>query len=254
MPLLHFQEELKKLVTQNGRPVVVFAAIWPCARALNVSPKELPSLLLDLFTTLIDTTKRDLIMPTFAKGYENGLCNLDLTPSTTGILSENFRQDPTSHRSLSAFFSFNIKGPNAVEFSNLKPLDAWGDGSTYQWMENQNANFLMLGTHPTHCSYLHRLEWLCRESIFYRYRKPFHGTIIRNKQDVIMEETLFVRDPLFFNDFTPLNNPLINGGMISSLVNGLHLSWVDTKTIRNVCVPLITQDPYIILKKESTNA
>jgi hypothetical protein len=188
-------------------------------------------------------------MPSFAEGYDDGVCNLDEAPASTGVLSEHFRRRPDTLRTLSAYFSFNVLGPAQADLGQRMPLDAWGEGSIYDWMERRNARFLMLGTHPTHCSYLHRLEWLVREHLPYRYRKPFKGTLIRGGASIPCEETLFVRSlsPVAENDFTVLLPVLRKAGMAERPRRGISLTAYDTCAARDAILPLMRRDPLLVL-------
>ena len=147
---------LDELMPEADRPVVVYSAAWPIMRELGRADQPAVEQIVDVI--LEAAGDRTVCMPTFTRGYHDGVSNLDNELSSTGIISELFRQRPGTSRTLSAFFSFAARGPMAAQVRNLKPADAWGDGSLYEWMESSAARFIMLGAHPTHCSYLHRLE------------------------------------------------------------------------------------------------
>ncbi|MBK9140879.1 MAG: AAC(3) family N-acetyltransferase [Candidatus Melainabacteria bacterium] len=252
--LSELEHVLASLVLDDeDSPVVVFSALWPFCKVLRVSPEKLCREIYGMLKELLGS-KRDLLMPTFTGGFRNGSCNLDLEPSTTGILSEYFRTTVEAQRSLSAFFSYAISGPSTDEFVKLRPQHAWGDGSVYDWMEKRNASFLMIGTHPTHCSYLHRMEWLAREVVFYRYPKKFSGTIIRNDVSYEIEETLFVRrldpPPPVVNDFTPITDCLISGGMRVVNFYGVSMAGMSARQMRDAFLPQLLSDPFIVVKNE----
>lgn len=249
MKITELEKVVSKFIKNDNNPVVIYASLWPFIKAFDLEPKSAPKIMLDLLLSSIDTD-RSVLMPTFARGYLDGLCNLDTEPSTTGVLSEEFRKLPETKRTMSAFFSFNILGPQTSEVEELLPVDAWGDGSVYHWMECNNAHFIMLGIHPTHCSYLHRLEWLVREKINYRYVKTFQGKIIKDGKEHDLEENLFVRslDPPVINDFTTLTGTLEQGGLNKTILNGVTISHVTAKQILESCLVKMQEDPFLVLQ------
>lgn len=249
MKLLELEEIIQNFVKADNNPVVIYASIWPFIKALNLEAKSSPKILLDLLINTLGE-KRSILMPTFANGYVEGKCNLDLEPSTTGVLSEHFRNLEQTKRTLSAFFSFNIMGPHASEVIDLRPVDAWGDDSVYHWMEQNNAHFIMLGIHPTHCSFLHRLEWLVRDQINYRYIKNFSGKVIRAGQEIELKENLFVRSltPPVVNDFTTLTDSLIEGGLELCSLDGVSISHISAEQIMKSAFSALKEDPFLVLK------
>jgi aminoglycoside 3-N-acetyltransferase len=250
MKIADFQNQVAEMLEGTGKtPVVVFTAVWPFLRALQAEAREVPRLLLESIQEVVGKD-RNLVMPTFTHGYKDGLCNLDKEPSSTGMVSELMRGLPGSVRNLTAFFPYSIIGPDAEEFAALLPEHAWGDGSAYEWMELKNASFLMLGTHPTHCSYLHRMEWLAREKINYRYVKTFKGKIIRNGQEHDMVENLYVRclEPAMINDFTKIYDHLVNNGMNVVKLEGIHLAHMTAADMKDAYLPALLKDPYISVK------
>jgi aminoglycoside N3'-acetyltransferase len=245
--LAELQSSMAALVGEDDRPIVVYGALWPIMREMRRNDSAVVDEILEAVIQV--AAGRDLLMPSFAEGYRNGVCNLDEAPASTGVLSEHFRRRPDSLRTLSAYFSFNVLGSAKAELGRLMPWDAWGEGSVYDWMEQRNARFLMLGTHPTHCSYVHRLEWLVREQLPYRYRKPFNGTLIRGLESIPCEETLYVRSlaPPAKNDFTGLLPVLREAGMLEQPLRGISLAAYDACTAHDAILPLLQRDPLLVL-------
>jgi len=249
MKIADFKTTIEELLADTGkRPVVVFTAVWPFLRALDAPASDVPRLMLQSLQEIVDG--RNLIMPTFTHGYKGGICNLDEEPSSTGIVSEMMRCLPESQRNLTAFFPYSILGPDAAEFADLRPEYAWGDHSAYHWMEQKNASFLMIGTHPTHCSFLHRMEWLAREKINYRYVKTFSGTIIRDKKEHQMVENLYVRvlSPRMINDFTKIYDQLKNNGMKVVKLDGINMAHMTAADMKETYLNALLQDPLISVK------
>ena len=191
-------------------------------------------------------------MPTFTNlkgGYKEGIFDSDNSPSETGVLTEEFRKRPDTERTLSAYFSFAVKGEAQVEVLGLKPKYCYGEGSLYEWMENSNVTFLMLGTHPSHCSWIHRLEWLEKSKIKYRINKRFKGTILRNGTSHEVIETLFVRKlkSALRQSFHPLLPHLLKSGMKIETVQGISLASIKAKQLRGLS-RVFEEDPFITIE------
>ena len=239
---------IDEAIGDDDRPVVVFSSAWPFLKVMREYDEKGVENLLDAILDVVGD--RGLLMPTFTDGYIDGYCNLDQTVSSTGVLTECFRKRSDTHQTLSAFFSFAVSGEVVNEVVNLKPKHAWGEGSLYEWMEQRDACFLLLGAHPTHCSYLHRIEWLARDVVNYRFDKEFAGTLIREGLSFELQETLFVRrlDPPVLHDFTILLPLLEKAGMKIQMVNGVSLASYYAKPILEYVLPAIQQDPFLTVK------
>jgi len=242
---------LQELLKDDDRPIVVFSSAWPFFRAIGYSDNQVVE---ELLQVIIDAAAdRSLLMPAFSNGYNSNKFNLDAEPSTAGVLSNAFRQRHGVIRTLSAFFSFSVKGPAIPEVYDLMPQDAWGDDSIYHWMELKNARFIMLGVDPSHCSFIHRVEWLLSDLITYRYLKTFEGILCRNSINIQCQERVFVRSlmPEAINDFRVLNEPLKNSGMITSFVQGIPVSLYDANQVLSSILPLMQEDPFITVMNKN---
>jgi aminoglycoside N3'-acetyltransferase len=215
---------------------------------LKQKPQDSLDGLLGLLRQVVGPT-RTLLMPTFTHGFRDGLCDLDHEPSSTGLISEAFRRTPGTRRTLSAFFPFSVQGLERDDVCTLVADSAWGEGSLYEWLEQRNCRFLMLGTHPTHCSYLHRMEWLMRESLPYRYMKNFHGRIRREGQEQELTERLYVRSlaPEAKNDLTVLVEPLRAGGMDLRSYRGVPVAAMNALPMRDAVLAVLAADPLALL-------
>lgn len=234
----------------DGRPVVVYAAIWPLARLLGTRDRTLPDQLSGRLDAIVGN-HRSLLMPTFTPGYTDGRCDLDTVPSNTGQLSEAFRQHPGVRRTVSAFFSFAVRGPDTDAVIALRPRQVWGDGSLYDWFEQNDARFLMLGTHPTHCSYLHLVEQ--RAGVPYRYNKTISGTVRHEGREFELSEELSVRllEPLALNDFTVITDALFDGGMKTRFIDGLPVSEMGAVAMRDAFLPILQADPLCVVQNRN---
>lgn len=238
---------LTELIAADDRPVAVFAALWPIARATATAPVDLARSLAEFFIAVAGS--RTVMMPTFTNGFVDGECNLDEEPSTTGLLSEQFRTSPSVRRTRSAFFSFAVAGPDAAALVALAPEEAWGEGSLYAWMYERDALVLTLGVHPTHCSYSHYAEWLRRDVVAYRYAKSFAGDLVHEGVRAPFRETLWVRqrDPAPVNDFTPFLESYLERGMRVTELDGIRMSAFGARAKADLLAEHIARDPLAVV-------
>jgi aminoglycoside N3'-acetyltransferase len=247
--LKNLQDLVKDLVGVDKRPLVVFSAVWPLARVLKLSGRAATDGLLELFDKL-SGADRLLAMPAFTGGYQAGLCDLDQEPSVTGVLTECFRKADGVRRTVSVFFPFSVRGPESADLVALRPRQAWGEGSFYDWCEREDVDFLMLGCHPTNCSYLHRAELLLADRIRYRYLKTISGRVRHEGREFDLAEELFVRmrNPEVVNDFTLLHPILLQNGMRTESFGGVPISAMRARTMMSATLTALTADPFLVVK------
>lgn len=248
MFLKNIKNNLNNIIGDANKPIVVFSAIWPLARASKLPAEDLCMELSDIFSDVADG--RALLMPAFASGFKDGLCNLDTEQSQTGALSEFFRLQKGTRRTICPFFSFAANGKQTDELLKLRPKDAWGAGSLYEWIYNQNASIVTIGVHPTHCSFTHYAEWLMRDVITYRYSKEFSGDVIHEGKRFPLTESLYVRclEPSAISDFTWLLDVYKKKGMQYTMVDGVALSAIDAKAKIDSITKIMQKDPLALVK------
>ena len=242
---------IKEAIGDDNRPVVVYSSMWPFLKEMKQNDLAAVEKLVDILLDVIG--ERSILMPTFTGGFVDGICDLDSENSSTGILTELFRKLPGVKRTLSAFFPFSVYGEAIDEVYNLKPMTAWGDGSLYEWMELRDVCFLLLGTQPTQCSYLHRFEWLARNKINYRFNKTFKGKLIRDGISQEVEETLYVRElsPPVVNDFTTLQPFLEKIGPKTASINGVSIASYHAQELLTNVFPVFQNDPLLTVKNRN---
>jgi aminoglycoside N3'-acetyltransferase len=248
MFLTNIKNNLKSIIGNEDKPIAVFSALWPLARASKLPAEDLCREVLTIINEVADG--RTVLMPAFAGGFKNGICNLDAEPSHTGALSEHFRVQPATRRSVCPFFSFAVSGNKADEIVALRPKDAWGAGSLYELIYNDNVKILTLGVHPTHCSFTHYAEWVMRDLISYRYSKEFFGNVIHEGKLFPLKINLFVRclEPSVINDFTCLIDIYKQNGMKHQTVDGVSISSMDAKVKIDIIKEIMKKDPLSLVK------
>lgn len=234
-------------LAKNSSSVVIYSSAFPIARSLSKTLNAVA----DEFTDELLRSLNDkiILMPTFTSGYDpNNFLSLDNVKSNTGVISENFRRK-AGVRTLSAFFSFAASGPGAEKLLDLRPKEAWGSGSLYEWIYNQNALIITVGLHPTHCSFTHYAENLVEEKVFYRRKKLFKGIVESRNEFINLEETLFIRDtsPAAKNDFTWLAETYRNSGQILETIDGVLISGINAKSKIDAVLPILEANPTALI-------
>jgi aminoglycoside 3-N-acetyltransferase len=238
-----------QLVPAGRTPVVVHAGLWPLALACRAEPNLVADAFIDALIARVVERGGTLLMPTETRGYVDGRCDLDAEPSVNGVMSERFRTRPGVRRTCSAFFSFAALGPDADELAALRPADALGDGSTYAWLGERNARFVLLGCNSTSMSFLHRAEWLLRDRIPYRGSKTFSGIVHLAGRDEVLTETLHVRsrEPDARNDFTRLHPLYERSALATANFAGVTLYAIDAQPALDILLAALAADPLFVL-------
>lgn len=132
-----------------------------------------------------------IAMPTFSYSFcKNEDFDIEKTPSTVGILTEQFRKQPGSIRSDHPIFSIAAEGPKALEITTTD-MDSFGAGSSFANLIKLDAKLVFFGASVHSITFIHHIEQM--HGIPYRYIKTFNGNIIRNGQATPSEATFFVR-------------------------------------------------------------
>lgn len=240
---------MRELIPVEDSPIVVHSGIWPLLGGIDV-PREIFAE--KILETLLDVVgcQRTILMPAFTAGYADGFIDLDTSPTKLGVINEVFRKIPGVSRTLSAFFSFSVLGPQATEVVSLRPEAIWGDGSLYEWFEKTNTRCLLLGVSRTTFSYLHRLEWLVRDRIPYRYQKTIEGRVRYRGQEFQLKEGLFVRDLTYSvdNSWVEYDDVMTQRGMRSFRVGHGLVSTMTTLEFNEILFPYIKKDPFAFVK------
>lgn len=243
MKLDELQSILKSFVPDDGRPLVIYSGIWQFARRLELPTREIPHRLIEVILNVAGPD-RTVLMPTYTGGFVDGIIDLDTEPSRTGVLTEAFRKHPATLRTASAFFSFACSGPEAAFLAELRPEDAWGDGSVLDWIERNNAEIITLGESWDYVSITHLGEWKAR--VPYRYPKTFSGTMIYKSSHQLLTERLFVRSlsPDVRNDWRQLDTILPSAGMRSLPLGSGQIASVSAKPLIAGQLEALENDPF----------
>lgn len=235
------------LVPSGLRPVVVYCGLFAIGRALPGPVEQQPEAVLDCILRAVGP-RRTLLMPTYTPGPRDGRIDLDTEPCISGMVNERLRRLPGTRRTASAFFSFAARGPEADQIAQLRPDDAWGEGSLFAWIQELNAQLVVLGVPWAMSSFLHRAEWLT--NVPYRYRKSFTSVCMRDGREEFLAERLFVRslNPPAMNVWPGLDQLFEPRGLQRRVVGRSHVATISAEGLLGAVVPALQRDPYCFVQ------
>jgi FkbH-like protein len=113
-------------------------------------------------------------------------------------------------------YSFVVAGPLADKLAALRPLTTFGEGSPFEFFEQQGAALVMLGCDWKYCTQFHRYEEIA--GVPYRYFKDFAGQMRMGRTEQSVVARTFVRDLQIDpeNDFSPAVEVLRARGAIAT--------------------------------------
>lgn len=190
------------------------------------------------------------IVPTFSYSFCKGN-NFDLnnTPGTCGILSEELRKDPESVRSEDANFSVSAIGEKAIELTSKVSSYSFGPDSFFDRFYQQKGKILNINF-DSGSTFVHYVE---RElNVPYRFDKGFEGLFINKSISEGREYFHFCYDlnkPDNIADFTKIDKIAKSENIIqtSSLGRGSLLSFKTTDMFKLI-KKQIKINPAILVK------
>ena len=145
----------------------------------NIRKEGIKYLLDSYIETFLDLlgSEGTLVMPTYTYSACNGKeFDPQKTPSTVGLLTENFRKYPGVQRTLHPIFSLAVKGYLEKELLKCSYHTCFGQNSIFAYMREKKFKYLMLGVSLSEgATFVYHAEEVA--SVPYRYIKIFNGTI-----------------------------------------------------------------------------
>jgi aminoglycoside 3-N-acetyltransferase len=192
-----------------------------------------------------------LIMPTFSYSFcRNQVYNREETPSTVGVLTEFFRTQPGSVRTLHPIFSVAIRGPIKDQLLDVE-MDCFGKQSIFGKVHAKRGKLLFFGATFQACTFIHYVEQM--HGVPYRFIKTFAGMIQDGQRAYHAEATYLVRylDRQVNLDLTRLEAHLLKKGMMHQVrVGNGKLLLVDADAVYQEGLKLLDQDIYFFLKEK----
>lgn len=190
---------LKRALEGDG-PIVVYSDVsrfrlWEGSREATLDAH--------LDAILEAAGDRVVVFPTFNYDWcQTGTYDPRTDPSQVGVLSERFRTERATYRTLTPIFNFGVRATDGSFVPSRMPaLDPFGPTSTFQWLIQYGATVLVYGAPPRTASAVHVAE---RERASpYRYAKAFPGAIAGFGSHVLI---YLVRPVGLFYDWTSVES------------------------------------------------
>jgi len=117
-----------------------------------------------------------VILPTFTYSFtKNEIYSPKSTPSMVGALTEYFRRQKDTIRTIHPIFSVAIWGKEKKFFNSDLSKDSFGEKSIFGKLKQKNGKIVFLGAPFQSCTFIHYIEQLF--GVPYRYSKTFSGKI-----------------------------------------------------------------------------
>ena len=203
-----------------------------------------------LITLLIDFIGDEgtLVIPTFSYSItKNEDFNVNETPSDIGAFSEAFRVYPGALRSKNPNFSFSSIGKNAIEFSDARLDDCFGQGTAFDLMHKHNAKLICLGCDFSRITFVHYLEQ--KVGVSYRYLKSFKGAIIDSDEIQNITNTYYVRDLTIDSqgELSAVKERSIKKDLLRMTNFGrFPVTSIKSRDFYSIAEELLSEDPYAL--------
>lgn len=156
----------------------------------------------------LDALVRDgwtIALPAFTFSFCGGKAfDVAESPSEVGILADwALAGLGYAYRTPHPIYSFVTAGPCAQSLISRQALTTFGEGSAFEFFEQENATIVMLGCDWKYCTQFHRYEELA--AVGYRHFKDFAGRARFFESDEAVAARMYVRDLKIDaeNDFSP---------------------------------------------------
>ncbi|UCC43014.1 MAG: AAC(3) family N-acetyltransferase [Candidatus Zixiibacteriota bacterium] len=191
-----------------------------------------------------------IIMPTFTYSFTDGkVYDHDHTPSTVGMLTEYFRKQDDTIRTVHPIFSVAVRGTDKDYFLSGLGKDSFGEDSIFGRLHARHAHLLFFGAPFQSCTFVHYIEKLA--SVPYRFVKTFDGTIRAGDRTFSDSYQFLVKhlDQDVVTDLSRLEDHLLENGVMKKVPLGDgHLLRVSTDDMVKAGMQLLHDDIYFFLK------
>jgi aminoglycoside 3-N-acetyltransferase len=197
-----------------------------------------------------------LMLPTFTYSFcADEDFDVELSPSTVGMLSEHFRHRPGVRRTPEPIFSVAVQGPLPEDWERrvfaVGDVDCFGEDSVFAYLYVCNANLLFFGIGFEYCTFLYFVEQ--RLGVDYRYFKDFRGDVVARGDRTAVTASYFVRDieAGVENSFLPLAEELRSRGLVSEarLPRGPRILRCRARDVHDVAVDKLREQPDYLLTR-----
>lgn len=190
-----YEKIASKLMIQKGDIIYLTSEVLGLARICKKNGEYFdPNRFIDSFLEIIGS-EGTLLIPTFNWEFSNnGYYDYLKSPCTTGSLGKAALKRTDFKRTLHPMHSFAVWGKAKKELSERKQVDSYDNDSPFQYMLENNAKCVIVGTDYRHAyTFVHFVEK--KETVPYRFTKFFYGNYIDENRIVSEREySSYVRD------------------------------------------------------------
>ena len=243
----NFLTELENFLKKNIKdksPIVVYSSIWQPCVCFKITPKKFSNSIIRILLKI--SKKNTVFMPSFIKTKKKTI-NLNIEPSVSGYLTNQFMNINKVKRTLCPIFPFAVLGNDCNYFKSLTPIEVWGENSVTEYLYKNNAYIFTLGTHPTECSLSHYAEWLNREKIHYRQIKIKKFKLIYNKKHYNITKKLFVRKKGINYNFKKFYKTELKNGMKTKKIGEVMVSISNAKKKIDIIKNRLRKNPKYLI-------
>lgn len=244
---------IKESGIKTGDVLMVHADLSAFGKLGEVTDRSaFANIFIDAFLSVIGKTGT-LVVPTFTYSFcRNEIYDVNNTPSTVGLFTEELRKRKGSFRSLNPIFSVAALGRRAREVTSGLSKSSFGKGSVYDKLQKiKNSKYVIFGVNYFACTQVHYIEQ--KVGVAYRYSKIFRGKIKNGDKVYDSQCEYYVRDMVINpdTDFNKIEQHLIETGFLKkvSLGEGL-ISTVKISDIFDEGIKMIKKNIYFFLKNK----
>jgi aminoglycoside N3'-acetyltransferase len=192
--------------------------------------------------------------PTFNMDFgSTGEFNPGCNPSQVGALGEYIRKLPGSWRSEVPFYSISGADwqPTTMRLT-ARPFDVWGSESIFSDLYSKSGTVLFFGADFSTFTHIHYIESLA-DSLGYRYKKVFPGTVISGRAETRVEILMHVRPPGNYvkYDWRKIFQDLIHGELVTKHNHDGSIFSLNTRRVTDFLVTRMNSDPLYLLDSTS---
>ncbi|HEU0117285.1 MAG TPA: AAC(3) family N-acetyltransferase [Alphaproteobacteria bacterium] len=192
-----------------------------------------------------------LVMPTFTYSFtKNEDFDVANSPSTVGLITEHFRQQPNVLRSHDPNFSVAVRGKYAREFAGATSDNSFGPGSAFDLLMQHDGWIGCLGCAFERITFVHYVEQSI--GVDYRYFKNFSGNIIDGASVKPATVAYYVRhlDRDTTTDLTRLKKGLAEKKLLQQhAIDRVGLMLVRARDFYEHGKALLAEDPLALLRE-----
>ncbi|MBL7055950.1 aminoglycoside N(3)-acetyltransferase [Candidatus Woesearchaeota archaeon] len=245
---LDFVSSLKKLGVNKGDILFVHSDISVFGKLANFDRT-------DLFNSILDSLKEvvgeegTLIMPTFSYSIEkNEIFDINETKSSVGILTEFFRKQENTLRSIQPNHSVSVWGKDKDKFVDVGN-DSFDEHSIFGKLFQKGGKILFLGASFQTCTFIHFIEQ--KYHVPYRFMKEYDAKIKENGDISNKKITFNYKYFFYFTNLEKFEESLTKEGtLIKTNLGSGKLLLVSSQKMFETGIKSLEKDTFFFLKNK----